>query len=349
MTRLEFSIPAIRGIQGRHALYTAMLPLRLLERFFAAPADERRASSESHIQHLADSIVAKEADYHVPAISVCVESKVRFTPLNRTSDKSSVMGDLHVPLDARFAVIDGQDRVQALLRALHAKPTMRDQCVAVTLHVDPAASRRAALLSDIRRYERRTPVSKRIATDDEDAMARLTRDVIKLVPVFDDAIEMEKTAISNRSRKLFTLSALYHANRILLADQKQMPLKQQVKLAAEFWVAVSAAIPDWSRAVVGEISAAEMRAAFVHCHAIGVAAIARAGRALMARHSTDWKQRLQRLSTLDWSRKNTKLWEGRAMIGGKLSKSSSAVARAGNAVKKHLGLKLSREESSFEA
>ena len=51
---------------------------------------------------------------------------------------------------------------------------------------------------------------------------------------------------------------------------------------------------------------------------------------------------------LDWSRSNTKLWEGRAMIGGKLSRSSSAVARTGIVVKKHLGLELSREEIALD-
>lgn len=36
------------------------------------------------------------------------------------------------------------------------------------------------------------------------------------------------------------------------------------------------------------------------------------------------------------------------MIGGRLSKSSSAVARAGNVVKRHLGLKLTAEEQALD-
>jgi DNA sulfur modification protein DndB len=57
---------------------------------------------------------------------------------------------------------------------------------------------------------------------------------------------------------------------------------------------------------------------------------------------------LAKLSSLNWSRTNTELWEGRAMTGGRLSKSSSTVARAGNAVKQHLGLKLWRDEQAME-
>ena len=57
---------------------------------------------------------------------------------------------------------------------------------------------------------------------------------------------------------------------------------------------------------------------------------------------------LDAVEKLDWARSNAKLWEGRAMIAGRLSKSSSAVALAGNAVKLQLGLKLSHEEQAME-
>ena len=121
-----------------------------------------------------------------------------------------------------------------------------------------------------------------------------------------------------------------------------------MKLATDFWTEVAARIPDWTEIVQGETSAADIRAGYVHCHAIGITAIARAGRALLAQFPNGWKKRLAKLSSLNWSRANTKLWEGRAMIGGRLSKSSSAVARAGNAVKRHLGLRLSRDEQAME-
>ena len=166
--------------------------------------------------------------------------------------------------------------------------------------------------------------------------------------MFIDSIEMEKTAISNRSRKLFTLSALYHANRALLADLKDDSYDARLAFATGFWQEVSTLLPEWKEIRAGKTSAAEIRANYVHCHAIGLAAIARAGRGLRMQSPNGWKKRLKKLSSLDWSRRNTRLWEGRAMIGGRLSKSSFAVGRAGNAVKLHLGVRLSKEESSLE-
>lgn len=59
--------------------------------------------------------------------------------------------------------------------------------------------------------------------------------------------------------------------------------------------------------------------------------------------------RLARLRSLDWSRGNSRLWEGRAMHAGRLSKRSANVTLTGNAIKKHIGLALSEDEGELEA
>jgi hypothetical protein len=68
----------------------------------------------------------------------------------------------------------------------------------------------------------------------------------------------------------------------------------------------------------------------------------------VADHPRDWKQRLERLSSLDWSRSNTKLWEGRAMTAGRLSKKSVNIALTASAIKRHLGIPLTEEEKTLE-
>lgn len=96
------------------------------------------------------------------------------------------------------------------------------------------------------------------------------------------------------------------------------------------------------------MSAADLRRDYVHSHALALAAIARAGRELLRAHPNDWKKRLAKLATLDWSRSNTELWEGRAMNAGRLSKRTINVNLTASAIKKHLGLKLSEEEQELE-
>jgi hypothetical protein len=57
----------------------------------------------------------------------------------------------------------------------------------------------------------------------------------------------------------------------------------------------------------------------------GEKAIGMAGNAPLQGNPTDWKTRLMALAQIDWSRKNAKLWEGRALIGGKVSKVTTNV------------------------
>lgn len=346
MKSAEFTIPAVRGMQSGHACYSAMCPIRLLPRLFPVGVDRSTGSNHqsfgkvnrTRVRDIARAIVDSRDSYHIASITVSIEQRVRFVPVTKFRTTLPVAGELFIPLDAKLAILDGLHRVFGLQRALAECPSLADDSVAMLIHVDPDGKRRGQLFSDLKRHEHSAAQSLRIGFDERDELARLTRDLIEQVPVFTNSIELEKTAISNRSRKLFTLSALYQANRTLLADQNSTTYEARLKLAVDFWTEVANRIPGWNDVINGSVSAAEIRAGYVHCHAIGIAALARSGRALLAQFPTTWRRRLARLSSLDWSRSNTDLWEGRAMIGGRLSKSSTAVARAGDVVKKHLGL-----------
>lgn len=244
----------------------------------------------------------------------------------------------------QFSIIEGSDRLDALRISIEKCPGLADKCVSIQVYADPGGRNHSCILSDIRRFDHPIARSAQIAIDDRDDLARMTRDLVDSIPVFRDSIEMTKTSISNRSRKLFTLSALYHANCLLLADTSINRYAVRRKLAIEFWSQVARLLPEWSVIGGGKTSAAEIRANFIHCHAIGIAAIARAGRTLLKLYPTAWKRRLELISTLDWSRSNTAAWEGTAMIGGRLSKSTSAIVLAGNVVKRHLGLEDSLDD-----
>jgi DNA sulfur modification protein DndB len=54
------------------------------------------------------------------------------------------------------------------------------------------------------------------------------------------------------------------------------------------------------------------------------------------------------LEKIDWSRSNARLWEGRALIGGKVSKVTTNVILTTNAIKEALGLPLDPEEQKIE-
>jgi hypothetical protein len=57
---------------------------------------------------------------------------------------------------------------------------------------------------------------------------------------------------------------------------------------------------------------------------------------------------LTKLRQIDWSRSNTELWEGRAMVHGRISKAKSNIILSSNVIKDVLRLELTDEERALE-
>jgi DNA sulfur modification protein DndB len=68
---------------------------------------------------------------------------------------------------------------------------------------------------------------------------------------------------------------------------------------------------------------------------------------LLRQHPNGWSSRLQVLKDIDWSRSNP-IWEGRAMIGGQMSKARQNVRLMANLLKKIMGLSLTLDETRLE-
>src|SRR5207247_9667707 len=101
------------------------------------------------------------------------------------------------------------------------------------------------------------------------------RRIVDEVSYFRGLTELEKTTISNRSVKLFTLSSLYMATRELLGKGKGAEISdKEAKVAISFWCEVGRHMPDWESAARREVIPAELRREFVHAHGIALHALA---------------------------------------------------------------------------
>jgi DNA sulfur modification protein DndB len=58
---------------------------------------------------------------------------------------------------------------------------------------------------------------------------------------------------------------------------------------------------------------------------------------------------LSNLKKINWARSNARDWEGRVMMGGRLTKASNSVVLATAFIKKFIGLELSPEEIKADA
>jgi DNA sulfur modification protein DndB len=154
---------------------------------------------------------------------------------------------------------------------------------------------------------------------------------------------MEKSTISNRSTKLFTLSSIKHSNRALLRKQPREAVSEEEKLLAkEYWDAVGEKFPDWRRAKERAISTAELRQSFVHAHGVALQALGFAGAALISSRPKDWRAAIKKLRYRLVSNQYRAVG-GRAMIHGRISKASTNVMLTANVIKRALGLKLNEE------
>lgn len=353
MNVFEFELPAIRGVQAGRPYYLTACPLGLLSRLFPegeeAPSLGNRQQTplnRARIPEIARYVLDNPKSYILSALTASVDRAVHFAP--DAADATVCSGRLRIPMSAKFVLHDGQHRCAGLRAAVNAEPTLADETIPILLFVDPGLERTPQFFADLRGHERRLPRSLTILHDERDEYARLARQVIQNVEVFQDHVEMTRTTISNRSRKLFTLSAIYQATKTLLAGLADQAYETKVRIATEFWREVARLIPAWQQAVAGEASPAELRKGFIHSHGIALAALGRVGQTLLVADQRHWKSSLRGLRELDWSRSNSRLWEGRAMIAGRLSKANSCVVLTANAIKQHLGLELTADEQVLE-
>ena len=350
----EYVFPAIRGVQAQREYYVSMCPMRLLPKIFLFDEEElvpelraQRRLNRGRLPELTRYIIDNPESYTFSAITASVDADLRFEPLSK-SGAAQRIGLLHIPMDARFVINDGQHRRAAIEAALRENPDIGDESIAVVFFHDRGLERCQQMFADLNRHAIRPSKSLGVLYDHRDEMAQLVRLVVLGSRFFKDLVEMEKSTLSARSRRLFTLSALYSATGVLLKGMQTEDLEGAADLARSFWEEVAKQFIEWQLVRDGKMTAGEVRTDFIHSHSIALQSIGRAGNTLMREAPKDWKKRLKALKKVDWSRSNAKLWEGRAMIGGRVSKAGTNVTLTTNAIKNALGLALSPEEQRVE-
>lgn len=355
MQGFEFRFPAVRGIQAGREFYVAMCPLGAVPKLFAldessqeAAARGQRVLNKARIPRLARFLANNSEDYAVSAITACIDGDVGFDPLG--DEQNWELGRLVVSLSTNLLITDGQHRWRAICEALKLEPDLEDEAVPVVLYVDEGVERRQQMFADLNMHAVRPTRSLGILYDHRDPMACLTRDLAESVPLFANRTEVEKTTISNRSAKLFTLSAIYQATAALLVKKAAddiFPAERDV--ARRYWTVLADVLPEWKAIVDGEMKPWKLRADYIHAHGVVLQAFGGAGAALVERRR-DWESTLRRssLSDIDWSRSNVSLWEGRALSDGRVSKAKRNVALTTSLLKQSLSLPLTEKEEKLE-
>lgn len=353
-TPFEYVFPTIRGLQAGKAYYISMCPLRLIPRIFLFDDEElapelraQRTLNRSRVPEIAHYLVQQRDSYVFSAITASIDAPVTFEALSEDAGTRDI-GRLRIPMTARFVINDGQHRRAAIEMALKEAPELGDETIAVVFFLDPSLLRCQQMFSDLNRYAVRPSPSLNILYNHRDGRDSLARDIVHRVRAFQGMVELEGSTLAMKSRKLFTLSAIALATRTLLADRTALSYDEQLELAVRFWEGVAQNMPDWASVRERKVPAGELRRDSIAGHGLVLAALGRVGRALIAEGVADFSPRLVPLRTLDWSRANAALWEGRATVGGRVSKAGANVTLTSAALKVALGIALSPDEVASE-
>lgn len=355
MEAFSYQFTALRGIQAGREYYVVMCPMKLIPRIFLFDEEEiptelraQRSLNRSRVPDIARYLIENTEGYVFSSITASIDGNVQFNP-SADSGPGRNVGTLIVPMQSRFLINDGQHRRAAVEEALKIRPELGEETLSVVFFVDAGLERSQQLFADLNKYAVRPSRSIGILYDKRDARGQLTLNVVKNVPAFGNFIEMEKTSLSARSPKLFTLSSIYEATVALLGIRRGQKMSDhELSRATEYWTRVSRVIPEWNHLAGKKVTSAELRREYVHAHGVALHALGIAGRDLYETYPDDWLNRMDVLGEVNWLRTNVDIWEGRALELGKVSKAVRNVRLTANYIKSVLNLELNAEEISLE-
>ena len=353
-TSFEYIFPAIRGIQAGREYYVSMCPMRLIPKIFIFDEDEllpelraQRELNRPRIPAITEYLVENPKDYVFSSITASINGLVKFEPLGDRGEVSRI-GTLKIDMNSQFIINDGQHRRKAIEEAIKTRPEIGDETISVVFFIDKGLKRCQQMFADLNRYAIKTSPSIGILYDHRDEKAKMSKLVVSQSKAFKDIVEMEKTTLAPRSRKLFTLSAIHSSNLLIIANQKFTSAEQSAEVCVSFWDDLYKYIPEWNDIQNGKLTSGEVRQNYVHSHAILLHAFGNIGRVFIELSVAERRKRLKALANINWKRSNDRVWEGRCMLAGRMQKSSSNTLLTTNFLKQKLDLQLTPEEQRLE-
>ncbi len=344
----NFSFSAIRGIQAGREYYSIMCQLKLVSKIFifnesGLPPELRaqRTLNKSRIPEIVNYINDNLEDYTFSSITASIDGDVKFIPAENVGMHSKV-GTLLIPMDSRFVINDGQHRRAAIEKALELNPEIGNETISVVFYIDRGLKRSQQMFADLNKHAVKPTTSLGIFYNSRDSFSRELISLMKKVPIFANGLtDVEKTSISNRSNKVFTLNSLYNSTKDLLGKKgKQLEMNSHEKeLVIEFWNEVYRQNKEWKKIVSEEMTPFDLRETYISGTGIILHSLGIMGYNLMKRYPKNWKKKIEGLKNINWKKDNLK-WEGVAIINGRVNKSRDFLNKTTKFLSKSIGLQV---------
>lgn len=333
MGSTQFVFQAVRGIQAGMEYFVTMVPLDCLPKLFVfcdaeLPASMRaqRTLNKARIPAIRDYILKNPTSYVFSALTASVDGEIRFTPIGA---ESSSIGTISIDSTSKLLINDGQHRRAAITEALKQNSDLKYEHIPIVLYHDIGLKRSQQIFADLNKYALRPTHSLNIMYDNRELYSKIAKEVVSTVPTFDGLVDFEHTAISNKSRALFTLSAIYGGTKALLVDNNGN-YDEKKCLAIQFWNAVSCNMNDWNDVKNGKLKAYIVRQQTLASLSITIKGLGTVGAEMIRDFPDDWEKRLENLSTFNW-RKDNPCWKDGIVVDG-----SVVSSRATQKVMEHI-------------
>jgi len=348
-----YGFDAIRGIQASREFYVAMCPLKIIPKLFIfsdfdLPPELRaqRTLRATRIPAIKNYILNNPKDYIFSSLTASVDGTMKFEPAPSLG-KDGKLGRLYVSMESRLLINDGQHRRKAIEEALKENSELAHEMISVVFFEDKGLIRSQQMFSDLNKNAVKPTKSLNLLYDHRDEFAKFIVSISSELEIFSGRVELEKTAISNRSTKFFTLNGIADATRKFLAINGTKISPAEQKLAKEFWTEIAKNIPQWQLLMQKRVTPSDLRKEYVHSHTNLLNALGIVGYILQNEYPSNWKQKLAFLQNIDWSRSNSD-WEGKLLIKGRMLKSKLGIELAANTILKKCGVALSDDRLSYE-
>ncbi len=349
-----YTFAAIRGVQAGCEYYVIMVPLKLVSKIFEfdneqLPADLRaqRVLSKVRVPQIASYLANNFEEYTLSSLCASIDGLTEFTPASESKEFRNV-GTLSFAMDGRIILNDGQHRRAAIEEALKTRPALENEAISVVVFPDRGLERSQQMFADLNKNALRPSSSLNVLYDRRDPLSRLSIAVLEGVEFYRNFVELEKTSFSNRAKNLITLSSLNQANKWLAGPDADRFGRDTETIVVGFWRKLVSVIPDWQKLEAGRVSSSDLRKETVHAHGVMVQALGLLGSRLIAAEPEKWEGRLEALSTIDWSKRNATIWQGRVMRDNKIDASQRSIHLSANVLIKAVGLDLDDKQQDLE-
>ena len=349
-----YSFPAMCGIQAGREYFVIMCPLKVLPKLFIFNDSElsselrsNRTLNKNRLPEICDYILTNRKEYVFSSLTASIDGKYEFTPF--TNKQNPSIGTLHIAMDSKLLINDGQHRKAAIEEAIACDSTLGDETISVVLFIDEGLKRSQQIFSDLNKHAVIVSKSISITYDHRDPISILTKEMIFNNPDLHQFTDLENSTLAKFSNKLFTISNFYKANQYLLNELNYTLHQKELNLYIKnFWEYLIDHLSEWQMVFTKQISCYVMRSDYIVSFGTVLESFGIIGNYLYI-NQIPLEKGFEKLNTINWSRNNYTDWQYRILgTGGRILRNTKATKLTCIRIKQLLNIALTKEEETLE-